>query len=62
MKSSTSFSHDQLYSLAAGFMVSCIVAFFSVKFLLSYIQKHNFILFGVYRVLAAGAFWFLLIR
>ena len=62
MKSSASFSHDQLYSLAAGFMVSCIVAFFSVKFLLSYIQKHNFILFGVYRVLAAGAFWFLLIR
>lgn len=40
-----------------GFVVSAIVSFITVKWLLTYIQTHSFIVFGSYRiVLAAGIF------
>ncbi len=46
--------------LGVGFVVAFVVAFASVKFLLRYIQHHNFIPFGVYRVVAGVLFllWF----
>ncbi len=46
--------------LALGFAVALAVALASVKFLLRYIQRHNFTAFGIYRVVAAVAFTFLL--
>ncbi len=55
------FSADQFGALAVGFAVSFLVALGSIKFLLRYIQKHNFIPFGVYRVIVALLFWFLVV-
>ncbi len=44
-----------------GFIVSALVSFIAVKWLLNYIQTHTFITFGWYRiVLAAGLFILLL--
>jgi undecaprenyl-diphosphatase len=57
LKNASSFSQDQFGVLTVGFIVSFIVALFSIKFLLVYIQKHNFIPFGVYRILLALIFW-----
>lgn len=52
VKSGASFTVDQFGLLAVGFVISFIVALFSIKFLLSYIKRNNFIAFGIYRVLA----------
>jgi undecaprenyl-diphosphatase len=39
--------------LLVGFIVSFVVAWLVIKFLMSYIQKHNFKIFGWYRVVLA---------
>ena len=39
--------------LAVGFVVAFVVAWFSVKFFLQYVRKHDLVAFGVYRVVAA---------
>jgi undecaprenyl-diphosphatase len=46
-----------------GFVVSALVSFIAVRWLLRYIQTHTFIVFGWYRiVLGAGIFFLLLSR
>ncbi len=60
-KSASSFSSDQFGVLAVGFIVSFIVAMASVKFLLGYVRKHTFIPFGIYRIILAILFFFLVI-
>jgi len=50
IKSGSSFTLDQFGLLVIGFVVSFIVALMSIKFLLSYIRRNNFIPFGIYRV------------
>lgn len=50
----------ELTSLAVGFITSFIVALISIKWLLKYVQRHNFIIFGIYRI-AIAAIYFLLI-
>jgi undecaprenyl-diphosphatase len=47
-------------SLAVGFVVSAIVAFVTVKWLLAYIQTHRFTPFAVYRIALGGALLVLL--
>ncbi len=60
LKSAGSFTADHFLFLAVGFVVSFAVALLSIKFLLMFIQKNNFILFGVYRiVLALSLMWLL---
>lgn len=59
-KNAASFSHEQFFSLAVGFIVSFIVAIIAIKFLLAFIQKHSFIVFGIYRILIALLFLFIL--
>ena len=45
-----------------GFVVSAVVSFIAVKWLLRYIQTHSFVIFGWYRILlAAGIFLLLLL-
>ncbi len=62
LKSGAEFSFDQFYILAIGFAVSFIVAMLSIKWLLQFIKNHTFIAFGVYRIIAALAFWILVVR
>jgi undecaprenyl-diphosphatase len=61
LKNYQSFSSDQIGILSIGFITSFVVALLSIKFLLGYIRKHNFIPFGVYRILAAMLFWLLVL-
>ena len=60
VKCRVSFSAHEWLFLAAGFVVSFIVALGSVKFLLRYIQSNNFIGFGVYRIILAIVFGMLI--
>ena len=60
-KSAGSFSSADFTNLAIGFIVSFIVAFFSIRFLLRYVRTHTFIPFGIYRILLAVAFFFLVL-
>ena len=53
LKNSSSFSSGQFGYLAAGFLVSFIVAILSIKLLLIFIKNNNFIIFGVYRIILA---------
>lgn len=52
-----SFSLDQLGVLLVGGFVSFVVAIFSIKFLLYFIKNHDFVWFGIYRILVAILFW-----
>lgn len=52
-KSAGAFTASDLSILAVGFFVSFVVALLSIKFLLGFIKNHNFIPFGIYRVVLA---------
>lgn len=58
LKNASSFSFDQFGALAVGFVASFITAVLAIKFLLSFIQKHAFVSFGVYRIVLAIAFYY----
>lgn len=48
--SGLSFTGNELLILAVGCIVAFFVSIFVIKFLMGYIKKHNFIPFGVYRI------------
>ena len=60
LKSAGSFTQDQFAFLAVGFVSSLVVALISIRWLLVYIKNNNFILFGVYRIVIALLFWFVI--
>lgn len=62
VKSAPQFSSSDFVSLAIGFAVSFVVALSTVKWLLKYIQKNNFIVFGIYRIIIAILFFFIVIK
>jgi len=51
LKSSWMFTGQEIFFLFVGFIVSFGVALVVIKWLLSYIEKNSFIIFGVYRIL-----------
>ncbi len=57
VKSAHAFSPDQFLVLAAGLVVSFVVALAAIRFLLVFIKKHTFVPFGIYRILLSVAFW-----
>jgi len=59
-KSANTFTQTQIGLLIMGAGVSFVVAMVSIQFLLHFIKNHNFIWFGVYRILVAITFWFFL--
>lgn len=62
VKNMNEFSGANLTELAIGFVVSFVVALIAIRWLLSYIKEHTFTAFGWYRVVAALAFYFFIIR
>lgn len=62
VKNAGAFASADFMLLAVGFIVSFIVALASIRFLLAYIRRYSFIPFGVYRILAALAFFFLILH
>jgi undecaprenyl-diphosphatase len=53
------FSTQEYLLLATGFTVSFFVALLVIKWLLSYVEKHSFIAFGMYRILAGLVFFYI---
>ncbi len=53
---------EQVHLLAIGFVVAFVLAILAIKFLLRFVQTHTFNAFGVYRILAAIAFWLIVLR
>ncbi|OGZ00376.1 MAG: undecaprenyl-diphosphatase [Candidatus Liptonbacteria bacterium RIFCSPLOWO2_01_FULL_52_25] len=56
IKSAGMFSLSEVNILAVGFIASFVMAVVSIKFLLSYIRRHSFTAFGVYRILLVLVF------
>ena len=61
-KTSVNFTANEVVVLLIGFVVSFIVALLSIKFLLNYIRKNNFVGFGVYRIIIGLAFLIKFVR
>lgn len=61
-KSDFAFNSSELLLLMIGFSCSFITALFTVKLFVTYLQKNNFIAFGVYRLIVAIIFWTLIIH
>jgi undecaprenyl-diphosphatase len=55
------FSSGDVNLLLVGFVTSFLVAMPAIKFFLEYVKKHNFIPFGVYRILLVAVFYFFVI-
>lgn len=62
LKSNFSFNLYEWSILITGFIGSFIVAIIVVKLFLKYLQNHSFISFGIYRIVAAIIFWYILIK
>lgn len=60
-KNFRSFTTEQVGVMALGCAVSFLVSIFAVKLFLKYIEKHNFVFFGIYRICAAILFLFVLL-
>ncbi len=56
------FSLSDLHLLIIGFVTSFVVAFFAVKFFVSFISKHTFVPFAIYRIVLAIVYWLFLLR
>ncbi|MCX6706078.1 MAG: undecaprenyl-diphosphatase UppP [Candidatus Woesebacteria bacterium] len=56
-KSRSILMSGNLSMLLIGTLLSFIFAAIAVKFLIGYVKKHNFIAFGVYRIVLALLFW-----
>ncbi len=50
LKYHSALSLNQIFVLSTGFIVSFIVALAVIKFLINYVQKNNFKIFGWYRI------------
>jgi len=61
-KTHAEMTFGQFHVLATGFVVAFVLAILAIKFLLRFVQTHTFNAFGVYRILAAIAFWLVVLR
>ncbi len=61
-KANFSYTSSEWLIMLSGFLGSFIVALISVKLFLKYIQRHNFIIFGIYRIIASILFYLVVIR
>ncbi len=60
-KNRSSMAVDDYNLLAIGFGVAFIVAFFTVKAMIRFLENHTFIAFGIYRIIVGLAFWFFVV-
>jgi len=61
LKSAHTFTAADAELMAIGFIVSLLVAFASIKLLLGIVKRYNFIPFGVYRIVVAVLFFFVVL-
>ena len=58
VKTGASFNSSQVILLMIGFVAAFLTAIVAIKFLMNYIKNHTFISFGIYRIVVAILFWF----
>ena len=51
VKFGLAFSLGEFFALILGMVVSFVVSILAIKFLMNYIKKHNFKVFGIYRII-----------
>lgn len=56
VKSGFNFSSQEFLIIGIGFVGAFLTALLSVKWLVQYVQKHDFVAFGVYRIVVALIF------
>jgi len=61
LKSASGFNAGQFSFLIIGFLVSFLMAMVAIKFLIKFIQKNNFIPFGIYRIVLAIIFFLIIL-
>lgn len=59
LKSAGSFTSSDFSLLAVGLVVSWLTAVFAIRWLLAFIRRRDFTVFGWYRIAAAAVFFFL---
>ncbi|MYI41178.1 MAG: undecaprenyl-diphosphatase, partial [Chloroflexi bacterium] len=57
VKSLPELSGDALLLLAVGTALAGFFAWMAIDWLLGYVSRHSFALFGVYRIVAGGLIW-----
>lgn len=62
VKSAGTISSSQIFDLVLGTLIAFIVALLVIRWLLRYVQKNNFIGFGVYRIILAIVYFLLFIK
>lgn len=62
VKTNFSYSINEWMLISLGFIGSFITALIVVKWFLKYVQSHNFIPFGIYRIIAAILFYLIILR
>jgi len=62
IKTQLAYTNQELLYLAAGFVISFFVAYLTVLYFLRFIKTHSFIPFGIYRIIVAILYFFLIIR
>lgn len=62
VKSNFSYNLNEWSLILVGFIGSFITALIVVKWFLKYVQNHNFIAFGIYRIIAAIIFYLIILR
>ena len=56
-KSCQMLAQGGMISLFVGTGLSFFFAMIAIKFLIGYVKRHDFTIFGVYRIILAGLFW-----
>lgn len=61
LKSADTFAFDDMGLLALGFLTAFVVALVSMRFLLTLVRRYTFIPFGIYRIVLAVLFFFIIL-
>lgn len=62
VKSHSHFTSSEYTTLLVGFLGAFVVALIAIKFFLQIIRKHDFVPFGVYRIVLAIIYFFVFLR
>lgn len=62
LKSGKHFTGSQYELLVIGFVGAFITALITVKWFIGFVKTHTFVPFGIYRIIAALAFYFFVLR
>lgn len=62
IKTSFAFTSQEWGVLLIGFVGAFITALLAIKYFVQYVQKHNFVAFGVYRIILALLFWIFIVH